>query len=68
MRMNLSDAFGGQNVGITQVGERVWLVSFMQYDLGYFDDETIRIEPIDNPFRAKVLPHARSLHHVSRRG
>ncbi len=39
-----------------QVGDRVWLVSFMQYDLGYFDDETCRLEPIDNPFGPKVLP------------
>jgi putative transposase len=29
-------------VGVTQVGERIWLVTFMQYDLGYFDDETCR--------------------------
>jgi putative transposase len=28
----------------------------MQYDLGYFDDEAIRVEPINNPFGAKVLP------------
>ena len=28
--------FAGQNVGVTQVGERIWLVTFMQYDLGYF--------------------------------
>jgi putative transposase len=28
----------------------------MDYDLGYFDDETSRLEPIDNPFSAKVLP------------
>jgi hypothetical protein len=48
--VNLSHAFAGQNVGVTQVGERIWLVSFMQYDLGYFDDETCRLEPIDNPF------------------
>jgi putative transposase len=41
---------------LTQVGERVWLVSFMQHDLGYFDDETIRVEPIENPFGPKVLP------------
>ena len=41
---------------MTQVGERVWLVSFMPYDLGYFDDETIRVEPIENPFGPKVLP------------
>jgi hypothetical protein len=30
--------FAGQNVGVTQVGERIWLVIFMRYDLGYFDD------------------------------
>jgi hypothetical protein len=24
-----------------------------QYDLGYFDDETCRLEPIDNPFGPK---------------
>ena len=28
----------------------------MHYDLGYFDDETSRLEPIDNPFGATVLP------------
>jgi len=55
-KVNLSHALAGQTVGVTQVGERVWLVSFMEYDLGYFDDETIRVEPIDNPFGAKVLP------------
>jgi hypothetical protein len=26
------------------------------YDLGYFDDETCRLEPIKNPFGPKVLP------------
>jgi putative transposase len=41
---------------VTQVGERIWLVTFMQYDLGYFDDETCRLEPIENPFGSKVLP------------
>ena len=42
--------------GVTQVGERIWLVTFMHYDLGYFDDETCRLEPIENPFGPKVLP------------
>ena len=55
-KVNLSHAFAGQNVGVTQVGDRIWLVSFMQYDLGYFDNETCRLEPIDNPFGPKVLP------------
>jgi hypothetical protein len=33
-----------------------WLVSFMHYDLGYFDHQTCRLEPIENPFAARVLP------------
>jgi len=55
-KVNLSTVFAGQKVGVSQVGERIWLVSFMDYDLGYFDDETCRLEPIDNPFQPKVLP------------
>src|SRR3954468_9928338 len=55
-KINLSHVFAGQNVGVTQVGERIWLVTFMQYDLGYFDDEVGRLEPIANPFGPKVLP------------
>jgi putative transposase len=55
-KVNLSHVFAGQNVGVTQVGERIWLVTFMEYDLGYFDDETCRLEPIENPFGPKVLP------------
>ena len=54
--INLSHVFTGQNVGVTQDGERIWLVTFMHYDLGYFDDETCRLEPIENPFGPKVLP------------
>jgi putative transposase len=48
-KVNLSHAFAGQNVGVTQVGDRLWLVTFMQYDLGYFDDETGRLEPSTIP-------------------
>ena len=55
-KINLSHVFAGQNVGVTQVGERIWLVTFMQYDLAYFDDEVGRLEPIANPFGPKVLP------------
>jgi len=55
-KINLSQVFAGQRVGVRQVSERIWLVSFMEYDLGYFDDETCRLEPIENPFGPKVLP------------
>jgi putative transposase len=55
-KVNLSQVFAGQMVGIKQVDDNLWLVSFMHYDLGYFDDETCRLEPIANPFGPKVLP------------
>jgi putative transposase len=55
-KVNLSQVFAGQHVGVTQVGDRIWLVSFMHYDLGYFDDQNCRLEPIANPFGPKVLP------------
>jgi hypothetical protein len=44
----------GQSVGIKQVSKQIWLVRFMDYDLGYFDHETCRLEPIQNPFGPKV--------------
>jgi putative transposase len=55
-KINLSQVFAGQDVGVKQVSDRIWLVTFMDYDLGYFDDETCRLEPIANPFGPKVLP------------
>jgi putative transposase len=54
-KINLSLVFAG-HVGIKQVIDEIWLVSFMDYDLGYFDQETCRLEPIENPFGPKVLP------------
>ena len=54
--VNVSQVFAGQQVGVRQVTDRIWLVSFTDYDLGYFDDETCRLEPIENPFGPKVLP------------
>jgi len=42
-------------VGIREIEEKIWLVSFMHYNLGFFDHETGRVECADNPFEAKVL-------------
>jgi putative transposase len=52
----VSQVFAGQTVGVKQTDDHIWLVTFMEYDLGYFDDETWRLEPIDNPFGPKLLP------------
>ena len=55
-KINLSTVFAGQKVGITQVEDKLWLATFMTYDLGYFDEVACRLEPITNPFGPKVLP------------
>ncbi|WP_244597964.1 transposase [Roseitalea porphyridii] len=58
-KVNLSTVFAGQKVGIRQVEDRLWLASFMSYDLGYFDEDTCRLEPIKDPFGQNVLPMSR---------
>jgi putative transposase len=55
-KINLSVVFAGQNVGVREVADHVWLVTFMHYDLGFFDDQECRVECAPNPFGAKVLP------------
>jgi putative transposase len=55
-KINFSTVFAGQAVGIKEVHDNIWLVSFMNYDPGYFDLETRVLEPLENPFGPNVLP------------
>jgi putative transposase len=55
-KINLSQVFAGQAVGVREVADHIWLISFMHYDLGFFDDQCSRVECAPNPFTAKVLP------------
>jgi len=47
--------FDDKTIVVTRCG-RICLVSFMDYDLGYFDLETRVLEPLENPFGPKVSP------------
>ncbi len=58
--INLSTVFAGQMIGIREVADKIWLAgrpypSFMDYDIGFFDEDEGRVEPAENPFMAKVL-------------
>ena len=55
-KINLSTVFAGQAVGIKEVDDAVWLVSFMHYDLGYIDLEQRTLQPLDNPFGPGLSP------------
>ena len=49
-KINLSTVFAGQIVGLREVEDQIWLVSFLDFDLGFFDREEGRVEPAPNPF------------------
>ena len=53
-KISLSNVFAGQIVGIREEADKIWLVSFLDYDLGYFDEDAARVEPAPNPFIPKV--------------
>src|SRR5215467_9869017 len=53
-KINLSTVFVGQAVGLKEVQDDIWLVSFMDYDLGDFDLEARVLKPLDNPFGPRL--------------
>ena len=52
-KINLSNVFAGQLVGVREVDDRIWLVSFLHFDLGFFDHQ----EGASNP---RPIPSPRS--------
>lgn len=55
-KINISTVMAGQRLGIRQVDDGIWLVSFMHYDLGYIDLEQRTLQTIDNPFGTRLSP------------
>ena len=55
-RINISAVLAGQKLGIKEVDDGIWLVSFMHYDLGYFDLEQRTLQTLDNPFGPRIVP------------
>ena len=55
-KINISTALAGQRLGIKEVDDGIWLVSFRNYDLGYIDLENKTLQTINNPFNPNLLP------------
>lgn len=55
-KINVSTVLAGQRLGIKEVDDGIWLVSFMHYDLGYIDLEQRTLQTIDNPFGTSLSP------------
>ena len=52
-KISFSTVLAGQMVGVRQVDDQIWQVSFMDYDLGFFDMDSCRVEAAPNPFGPK---------------
>ncbi len=55
-KINVSQVLAGQRLGIKEVEDGIWLLSFMNYDLGYIDLEQRTLQTIDNPFGTRLSP------------
>ena len=55
-KINISTVMAGQWLGIKEVDDGIWLVSFMHYDLRYIDLEQRTLQPLDNPFGSRLSP------------
>jgi hypothetical protein len=53
-KINIATVMAGLRLGIKEVDDGIWLISFMQYNLGYIDLEQRTLQTIDNPFGAKL--------------
>ncbi|SKB26684.1 integrase core domain-containing protein [Sphingopyxis flava] len=53
-KINISTVLAGQRLGIKEIDEGIWLVSFMHYDLGYIDLEQKTLQTLDNPFGPRL--------------
>ena len=50
LKIHVSLAFANQPVGVKQVDQGIWQVDFMDYTIGYFDEESRKFAPNDDPF------------------
>ena len=55
-RVNISTVLAGQRLGIKEVDDGIWIVSFMHYDIGFIDLEQKTLQPLDSPFGTGLSP------------
>jgi hypothetical protein len=46
----------GKKLGLKEVDDAIWLVTIMDYNLGYIDLERKTLKSLDNPFGPRMSP------------
>lgn len=49
-KIHISKALGNQPAGLKEVDSGIWQVDFMNYTLGFFDEESDKFTPYEDPF------------------
>ncbi len=53
-KIHVSRAFADQPVGLTEVEDQVWSVTFMDYEIGFLDEPSRKFAPKEDPFGMKL--------------
>ena len=53
-KVHISKAFANQPVGLKEVDSGIWQVDFMSYTLGFFDEESDKFAPSEDPFGFRI--------------
>ncbi len=53
-KVHISRALANQPVGLRVVDDGIWQVDFMSYPLGFFDEETNKFAPCEDPFGFRI--------------
>jgi hypothetical protein len=53
-KINLNIVFARQNVGIREVADKIWLVSFVNDDLGFLDQACGRVTSAEYPIGPRL--------------
>jgi transposase InsO family protein len=54
LKIHISKALANQPVGLKLVDNGIWEVSFKDYDLGYFDEQSQKFAPKEDPFGLRL--------------
>ncbi len=53
-KVHISRAFANQPVGLKEVDSGIWQIDFMSYTLGFFDEESGKFAPCNDPFGFQI--------------
>lgn len=54
-KVHITRALANQPVGLKEVDDGIWQVDFMSYTLGFFDEDSSKFAPREDPFGFRII-------------